>query len=114
MTQIALMNMANSTHLYGQLFDFCVSRAHDLRHLKALAWMVSASICSGQRAPTRLGTVCKKESDQSTKCGAAMATVLDNQRVWSVYLPLVMTALSGWSHHRLYLPGHTVCGTGTA
>jgi len=35
------------------------SRA-DLRHLKALAWMVSALICSGQRAPTRLGTVCAK------------------------------------------------------
>jgi len=33
-----------------------------------------------------------------------MATVLDNQRVRSIgCLPLVMTALSGWSHHRLYL-----------
>jgi len=45
------MNMA-STHLYGQLFDFLrqYSRARDLRHLKALAWMVSALICSGQSA----------------------------------------------------------------
>jgi len=47
--------------------------------------------------------MCKGER-QSTKC-AAMATVFDNQRVRvnRMYLPLVMTALSGWSHHRLYL-----------
>jgi len=39
-----------------------------------------------------------------------MATVLDNQRVRvnRMYLPLVMTALSGWSHHRLYLALDTV------
>ncbi len=42
--------MSSSTHLYGQLFGFLrqYSRASDLRHLKALAWMVSALICSGQ------------------------------------------------------------------
>ncbi len=41
--------MTNSTHLYGQLFGFLrqYSRARDLRHLKALAWMVSALIGSG-------------------------------------------------------------------
>jgi len=41
----------------------------------------------------------------------------DNQRVRvnRMYLPLVMTALSGWSHHRLYLPWTPPsCGTGTA
>jgi len=44
------MNMSNSTHLYGQVFAFLrqYSRARDLRHLKALAWMVSALVCSGQ------------------------------------------------------------------
>lgn len=42
--------MSNSTHLYRQLLDFLrqYSHASDLRHLKALAWMVSALICSGQ------------------------------------------------------------------
>lgn len=42
--------MLNSTHLYGQLLGFLrqYSRARDLRHLKALAWMVSGLICSGQ------------------------------------------------------------------
>ncbi len=42
--------MRHSTQLYGQLFgllrQYC--RVQDLRHLKALAWMVSALICSGQ------------------------------------------------------------------
>ena len=44
------MSMSNSTHLYGQLFGFLrqYCRVQDLRHLKALAWMVSALICSGQ------------------------------------------------------------------
>lgn len=42
--------MTHSTQLYGQLFSFLrqYCRAEDLRHLKALAWMVSALICSGQ------------------------------------------------------------------
>ncbi|MBE9126437.1 MULTISPECIES: hypothetical protein [unclassified Coleofasciculus] len=38
--------MTNSTHLYGQLFNFLrqYSQARDLRHLKALGWMVTAQI----------------------------------------------------------------------
>jgi len=42
--------MTPSTQLYGQLFGFLPQycRAQDLRHLKALAWMVSALIYSGQ------------------------------------------------------------------
>jgi hypothetical protein len=36
--------MSNSTHLYRQLLDLLrqYSQANDLRHFKALAWMVSA------------------------------------------------------------------------
>jgi len=42
--------MSNSTLLYGQLMSYLRqhSRYCDLRHLKALGWMVSALICSGQ------------------------------------------------------------------
>jgi hypothetical protein len=43
------MNLMNlSTHLYSQIFDYLrqYSHAQDLRHLKALAWMVQALICS--------------------------------------------------------------------
>ena len=42
--------MSNSTPIYDQLFSFLRqhSQSKDLRHLKALAWMVNALICSGQ------------------------------------------------------------------
>ncbi|MGK7872353.1 MAG: hypothetical protein AB4426_03270 [Xenococcaceae cyanobacterium] len=42
--------MSNSTRRPSQLLDFLrqYSNYCDLRHLKALAWMVSAKGCSGQ------------------------------------------------------------------
>lgn len=42
--------MTNSTRLYGQLLNFLrqYSGYCDLRHLKALSWMVSALLCCGQ------------------------------------------------------------------
>lgn len=42
--------MSNSTHFHSQLLDCLRQYSHycDLRHLNALAWMVSALICSGQ------------------------------------------------------------------
>lgn len=42
--------ISNSAHLYNQLLKFFrqYSKFKDLRHLKALAWMVSALIGSGQ------------------------------------------------------------------
>jgi len=42
--------MSNSTLLYGQLMSYLRqhSRYCDLRHLKALGWMVSGLICSRQ------------------------------------------------------------------
>ena len=42
--------MSNSTHFHRQLLSYLrqYSKYCDLRHLKALAWMVSALICSGQ------------------------------------------------------------------
>ncbi|WP_293030607.1 MULTISPECIES: hypothetical protein [unclassified Moorena] len=42
--------MSYSTQFHDQLMSFLrqYSRYRDLRHIKALAWMVSALICSGQ------------------------------------------------------------------
>ncbi len=42
--------MSNSTHFHRQLLNYLrqYSQYGDLRHLKALGWMVSALICSGQ------------------------------------------------------------------
>jgi len=71
----SLKPMSNSTLLYGQLMSYLRqhSRYCDLRHLKALGWMVSALICSGQlnlaaweHVPTRA---------QSPKHRAAVAEI---------------------------------------
>ncbi|AOY80882.1 hypothetical protein BJP36_14135 [Moorena producens JHB] len=42
--------MSNSTQIHDQLLNFLrqYSNYRDLRHLKTLAWMVSALISSGQ------------------------------------------------------------------
>jgi len=111
------MNMANSTHLYGYQFDFLrqYSRARDLRHLKALAWMVSALICSGQRAPTAWEPYAKGERPKH-KSGAAMATVLDNQRVRvnRMYLTRDDRVKRMEPSSSVSCPGHHRVGTGTA
>ena len=41
--------MSTSTPLYNQLLSLLSQHSHyrDLRHLKALGWMVNALICSG-------------------------------------------------------------------
>jgi len=59
----------------------------------ALAWMVSALVCSGQ-LKHRLGTLCAESSDQSAKRGAALATIIINA-LWSSgsILPLVLASL---------------------
>lgn len=69
--------MTNSTHLYSQLLDFLrqYSRARDLRHLKALAWMVSAMVCSGQLSLPAWEPYVQKESEKSAECRATVAAI---------------------------------------
>jgi len=69
------------------------SRYCDLRHLKALGWMVSALICSGQL--NLAAWTCRRA--QSPKHRAAVAEIHEQRiQVEALYLPLVMAALSGW------------------
>ncbi len=99
--------MPNSIHLYGQLFNFLrqYCRTQDLRHLKALAWMVSALICSGQLSLPAWEPYVPSRATKAQSVERRWRRFLDNGRVRvsRMYLPLVMAALSGWSHHRLYL-----------
>ena len=99
--------MTHSTQLYGQLFDFLrqYCRAQDLRHLKALAWMVSALICSGQLSLPAWEPYVPSRATQAQSVERRWRRLLGNDRVRvsRMYVPLVMAALSGWSHHRLYL-----------
>lgn len=99
--------MAPSTHLYGQLFDQLSqhSRVCDLRHLKALAWMVSALLYSGELnlAAWEPYVVSRATKAQSTE--RRWQRFMDNCRisVMAIYVPLVLAALSGWKQQRLYL-----------
>lgn len=99
--------MSNSTHVYGQLFDFLrqYSHARDLRHLKALAWMVSALICSGQLSlPAWEPYVASRATKaQSVERRWQRFLVNGRIRVTALYVPLVLAALSNWKAHRLYL-----------
>lgn len=99
--------MSSSTQLYGQLFGFLrqYCRAQDLRHLKALAWMVSALLCSGQLSLPAWEPYVPSRATQAQSVERRWRRWLGNARVRvsHLYLPLVMAALSGWSHHRLYL-----------
>jgi Transposase DDE domain len=99
--------MTNSTHLYGQLFDFLrqYSRAHDLRHLKALAWMVSALVCSGQLNLPAWEPYVPSRAKKAQSVERRWQRFLVNKRirVTALYVPLVLVALSGWKGYRLYL-----------
>ena len=99
--------MTHSTQLYGQLFGFMrqYSHAQDLRHLKALAWMVSALICSGQLSLPAWEPYVPSRATKAQSVERRWRRFLGNARVRvsHLYLPLVMAALSGWQQHRLYL-----------
>lgn len=111
--------MSNSTPLYGQLFALLrqYSRASDLRHFKALAWMVSALIYSGQLSLPAWEPYVPSRATKAQSVERRWRRFLDNQRVRvsRMYVPLVIAALSGWKPHRLYLAlDTTVLWIGTA
>lgn len=99
--------MTHSTQLYGQLFGLLrqYSLAQDLRHLKALAWMASALICSGQLSLPAWEPYVPSRATKAQSVERRWRRWLENAwvRVSRIYLPLAMAALSGWKHHRLYL-----------
>lgn len=99
--------MTNSTHLYRQLFDLLRqhSRARDLRHLKALAWMVSALLCSEQLSLSAWEPYVPSRATKAQSVERRWQRFLVNIRVsvTALYVPLVLIALKGWQGHRLYL-----------
>lgn len=99
--------MSNSTHFHRQLLDFLRQYSHscDLRHLKALAWMVSALICSGQLSLSAWEPYVSSRAKQAQSVERRWRRFLGNERIGveSLYVPLVLAALSGWQNHRLYL-----------
>lgn len=99
--------MSNSTHLYGQLFNFLrqYSHARDLRHLKALAWMVSALICTGQLSLPAWEPYVPSRATKAQSVERRWQRFLVNGRirVTALYVPLVLIALSAWKNQRLHV-----------
>jgi hypothetical protein len=92
--------MSNSTLLYGQLMSYLRqhSRYSDLRHLKALGWMVSALVCSGQLNLAAWEPYVPSRAQKAQSVERRWGRFMGNARirVEALYLPLVMAALSGW------------------
>ncbi len=99
--------MTNSTHFHPQLLDFLRQYSHacDLRHLKALAWMVSGLVCSGQLSLSAWEPFVPSRATKAQSVERRWQRFLVNARirVSALYVPLVLVALSGWKPHRLYL-----------
>ena len=99
--------MSNSTLLYRQLLDLLRqhSRYKDLRHLKTLAWMASALLCSRPLSLPAWEPYVPSRARKAQSFERRWRRFLDNERIGiaSVYAPLVLAALSCWQHHRLYL-----------
>jgi hypothetical protein len=99
--------MTTSTQLYGQLFDQLRqhSRVCDLRHLKALAWMVSALLCSGELNLAAWEPYVPSRATKAQSVERRWQRFMENQRiaVVAIYIPLGLVALSGWKQQRLYL-----------
>lgn len=99
--------MSSSTHLYNQVFGFLrqYSRAKDVRHLKALASMVSALVCSGQLSLPAWEPFVPSRATKAQSVERRWQRFLVNGRIRAsaLYAPLVLVALKGWKTHRLYL-----------
>lgn len=99
--------MTTSTQLYDQLLSYLRQYSHyqDLRHLKALAWMVNALICSGQLSLPAWEPYVASRAQQAQSTERRWHRFLGNRlvQVKQLYLPVVLLSLQRWQTQRLYL-----------
>lgn len=99
--------MSISTPLYNQLFSLLSqhSKYRDLRHLKALAWMINGLICSGRISLSEWECYIPSRATKAQSVERRWQRFVGNHRirVRSLYVPLVMGALKNWKSQRLYL-----------
>jgi len=99
--------MSTSTPLYNQLLSLLSqhSRYRDWRHLKALAWMVNALICSGKINLSEWESYVVSRATKAQSIERRWQRFVHNRRikVRSLYIPLVMAAIHDWTHQRVYL-----------
>lgn len=99
--------MSTSTPLYNQLLSLLSqhSQYRDWRHLKALAWMVNALICSGKINLSEWESYVVSHATKAQSIERRWQRFVRNRRVKvrSLYIPLVMAAINDWTHQRVYL-----------
>lgn len=99
--------MSISTPLYAQLFSLLsqYSRYRDLRHLKALAWMINALICSSKINLSEWESYVASRATKAQSVERRWQRFIRNRKikVKSLYIPLVLTAIRNWNSSRLYL-----------
>ena len=99
--------MSISTPLYNQLMNILSqhSKYRDLRHLKALAWMINALICSGKINLSEWESYVPSRATQAQSIERRWQRFIRNRRIKikSLYIPLVLAAMSNWNSNRLYL-----------
>ena len=81
------------------------SKYQDFRHLKALAWMINALICSSKINLSEWESYVISRANQAQSLERRWQRFIHNNRVKvrSLYLPVVMAAIANWSGQRLYL-----------
>lgn len=99
--------MSTSPSLYHQLLSLLSQYAQyqDLRHLKALAWMVNALICSSKINLSEWESYVISRANQAQSIERRWHRFVYNSRVKvkSLYVPLMLAAINSWNEQRLYL-----------
>ena len=99
------MSIANP--VYNQILSLLseYSPYRDLRHLKALAWMINALICSGTINLSEWESYVPSRASKAQSTERRWQRFLRNRRirVRSLYVPLVMAAINNWQEQRLHL-----------
>lgn len=99
--------MSCSTPLYNQLFSLLsqYSKYRDLRHLKALVWMIIGLIHSGKISLSEWECYIPSRATKAQSFERRWQRFVGNQRirVRGLYVPLVLGAIKNWHSQRLYL-----------
>ena len=99
--------MSTSTPLYNQLFSLLSqhSKYRDLRHLKALVWMIIGLIQSGKISLSEWECYIPSRATKAQSFERRWQRFVSNQRirVRGLYVPLVLGAIENWHTQRLYL-----------
>lgn len=99
--------MPATTCLYDQVLPLLrqYSCRRDLRHLKALAWMVTALVCSSRLSLPAWEAYVPSRARQAQSTERRWQRFMKNRRVRvkSLYVPLVLAAIHRWQGRRVYL-----------